>query len=136
MKSRDLSRRLTSISEAVAEDSVGNLVGKLLSGVAYAHHQHLITTAHSRHITLKELYEGLPGVVDGFAEASIASQYSIPVPKSQEYGSVEEFLDSVMEDCSQVHYFLEESDEPELINPLEDIMTFLQSIRYKIRMSG
>lgn len=114
--------------------SVGNLITKLLKSVPYVHHEHLTTTSYERHITLQQYYEGMPGVVDTLAEASIARGYPQSFDAQFNLVSFEQLLNDAMSECNAVHKILEKDGMWDLTNALEDIMTFISSVQYKLRL--
>ena len=114
--------------------AIGNLITKLLKSVAYVHHEHLTTTSYERHITLQQYYEGMPGVVDTLAEASIARGYPQSFAVQFNPSSFEQLLIDAMAECNSVHKILEKDEMWDLTNALEDIMTFISSVQYKLRL--
>ena len=126
------------ISEAKgSEDAVvGALISKLLKSISFSHHQHLTTKIHSRHLALKEYYEGMPDVVDSFAECAIALGYSQEFGPESDQTTMESLIDELREDCRSVHAILDEKGQFELTNPLEDIMTCLTSVKYKLAQAS
>lgn len=124
----------TDFKSSETSPAIGNLIAKLLKSVAYVHHQHLITTMYSRHMALLAYYEGLPDLVDIFAEASIARGYPQSFVVKLNEADVEVMIDDLIKECTTVHDILDIKKHFDLTNPLEDIMTFLNSIRYKLRL--
>ncbi|ADQ52884.1 hypothetical protein AsFcp4_322 [Aeromonas phage AsFcp_4] len=116
--------------------SVGDLICKLLKSVAYVHHNHLVTTVYSRHMALNEYYTSLPELVDAFAEASIARGYAQTFSVSHAEVEVEMLIDNFLQECTMVHEYLETKRHFDLVNLLEDIMSFMSSIRYKLNLKG
>ncbi|ADM80147.1 hypothetical protein phiAS5_ORF0304 [Aeromonas phage phiAS5] len=116
--------------------AVGELISKLLKSVAYVHHQHLTTTIYSRHKALGEYYEGLPSLIDSFAESSIARGYDQSFTATHAEVEVELMIDNFLQECTMVHEYLETKRHFDLVNALEDIMTFMTSIRYKLNLKG
>ncbi|AUE22704.1 hypothetical protein Ah1_00164 [Aeromonas phage Ah1] len=116
--------------------SVGELISKLLKSVAYVHHQHLTTTIYSRHKALQAYYEELPELIDSFAEYAIARGYAQSFTATHAEVEVEMLIDNFLQECTMVHEYLETKRHFDLVNALEDIMTFLTSIRYKLNLKG
>lgn len=116
--------------------SVGELISKLLKSVAYVHHQHLTTTSYSRHKALQSYYEELPELIDSFAECAIARGYVQRFTATHAEVEVEMLIDNFLQECTMVHEYLETKRHFDLVNALEDIMTFLTSIRYKLNLKG
>ena len=125
------------ISEAKGSGTeVGDLISKLLKSVSFVHHQHLTTKIHSRHLALKEYYEGMPDVIDTFSECAIALGYPQDFSLESSQTTVEGLISELIEDCRRVHALLDEKNQFELTNPLEDIMTCMTGVKYKLAQAG
>lgn len=136
MKPSEISRRLCQIDEAKDDGSVGTLISKLIQSIAFVHHEHLVTKIHSRHLALDEYYKEMPEKVDCFAECAIAELYSLSYKTEIDDSGVESLLAGLKDDCSKVHAKLSEGGYSNLVNPLEDIQTFITSIQYKLALAG
>lgn len=115
--------------------TVGELVADLLTSVVVMHHKHLTTTSYELHKALNIYYNDMPALIDGFAEVVIANGIAIPTPPSvkltQEPVAI---LNGLMLQCKSVHALLETEKMYDVINTLEDIMTFISSIVYKLNL--
>lgn len=112
--------------------TTAGFIGELLHSVAAVHSEHLMTTSYARHMALGDYYTGMPDLVDAFAEACISRGDMTINPVAVTYSSVESLLTTLRNNGSVLHDNL---SHPDLTNALEDIMTFISSILYKLRLS-
>lgn len=103
---------------------------------ARAHMWHLNTNSYAAHMALKSFYEGLPDLVDAFAEAAMAYQMETLQPAGGAYrfdtsdmaiGGLEQFLQIT----KQVH--AECQSQPGLTNALENIISLIEGTLYKLK---
>jgi len=123
------------IDTLVKTNPVGDLVAELLTSVAVIHHKHLITTSYELHKALEVYYTGIPELIDGFAEVVIANKITIPTPPSIKLSQEPiAILNGLMIQCKLVHTILESEKMFDATNALEDIMTFISSVLYKLNL--
>ena len=114
------------------ETSLSAYIGSLLQSVAIVHAMHLTTLSYARHKALDEYYKDMPELIDALAEAYIAQETVNLEPRiSYNYSTAEDLLISLKEVGLMIHKGL----CPTLTNPLEDILTKINSILYKLRLS-
>lgn len=103
-----------------------------------SHHWHLQCDNYAKHMELNELYEELPEHVDSFIEGLMESRGPIQVTGTtyvfQELEFAIEVLSEFIEHCTKVHEILESIEEYGSVNNLEDIMSFVDSILYKLKV--
>lgn len=116
--------------------SIGLLISKLLLSVAIVHKQHLTTNIYSRHKALQSYYEDLPALIDTFSEVAISRGFVIGDLVLNNIQSVEIMIDEFLLDCDRVHNSLSLLRLYDMTNALEDIMTFLSGIKYKLALVG
>lgn len=103
-----------------------------------AHHWHLQCRYYSKHMELDELYKDLPEYVDSFIEGLMADRGPIfSTGSAYIFQPIEEaipLLEEYIMHCSKIHEILESQDEFGSVNTLEDIMSFVESILYKLKV--
>lgn len=113
-------------------ESPATYIGNLLQSVSIVHAMHLNTKSYARHMALDEYYKGMPEVADAFAEAYIQHTEATITPLcTYPHTSAEELLNSLRDGGYAIHPTL----KPDLTNALEDVLTFISSILYKLRLS-
>lgn len=118
------------------DPAVGVIISKLLSSVSYTHRQHLTTNIYSRHKALQSYYEDIPALIDAFSEVAISRGFNIAEIQLIKSQSVEIMIDEFLLDCDRVHNSLSAMKLYDMTNALEDIMTFLSGIKYKLALVG
>lgn len=106
----------------------------LLNAATVAHIYHLKSTSYAQHMALGALYEGLPGLVDGFVEAyqgkyGLITEYpsstvecgSTPIP----------FVESLVGYIGQARMSLPQDSE--LLNIVDEIAALVSSTAYKLK---
>lgn len=106
----------------------------LLNASTVAHLYHLKSTSYAQHMALGALYEGLPGLVDGFVEAY-----------QGKYGLIEGYPSSTVE-CGDTPVpfvesligFVEQArmslpQDTELMNIVDEIAALINSTAYKLK---
>lgn len=133
----DLKSRVSALKERLAKSegggSVGNFVGHVMhSGVA-AHIMHLKTRSYAAHMALGAYYEGLPALIDAFAEAyqgryglidSYPTTLSLPLSEPAEYmRSVKQMVEMERMSLPQ---------DSELQNIVDEIASLIDGTLYKL----
>ena len=122
---------LQPLNQKASETPVSAYIGALLQSVAVVHSMHLTTTNYARHMALDEYYKDMPELIDAFAEAYIAEGDVVIKPTiGFEYDSAETLLSSLKDAGLVIHGGL----CPSLTNPLEDVLTKISAIQYKLRL--
>lgn len=125
-------KNLQPLNNPVKETSISAYIGSLLQSVAIVHSMHLTTLSYARHKALDEYYKDMPELIDAFAESYIAQESVTLDPRiGFEFSSAETLLASLRE----IGLVLHKGMCPILTNPLEDILTKINSILYKLRLS-
>ena len=103
-----------------------------------AHHWHLQCKFYSKHIELDEFYKGLPEYVDSFIEGMMAERGPIfSTGSTYVFQPLEEaipLLEEYVQHCIKIHEILDGLGEYGSVNTLEDIMSFVESILYKLKV--
>lgn len=103
-----------------------------------AHHWHLQCMYYSKHMELDEFYKDLPGYVDDFIEGLMAERGPIfSTESSYVFQPLEEaipIMEEYIQHCNKIHEILEELQEYGSVNKLEDIISFVDSILYKLKV--
>lgn len=114
----------------VQSESLAELISNLIESVGVIHAMHLMTTEWARHKALDEYYKDMPELIDVLAETAIAESDMVLSPRIDfPYSTAEELLRSLLGKCMTVHMSL----SPTLTNPLEDVMTKINQVLYKLR---
>lgn len=125
-------KNLQPLNTPVKETSISAYIESLLQSVAIVHAMHLTTLSYARHKALDEYYKDMPELIDAFAESYISQEEVKLEPRiSFNHSSAEDLLKSLKE----VGLMLHKGMCPSLTNPLEDILTKIHSILYKLRLS-
>lgn len=103
-----------------------------------AHHWHLQCMFYSKHMELDEFYKDLPEYVDSFIEGMMAERGPIfSTGSSYVFQPLEEaipILEEYIQHCNKIHEILESLEEYGSVNTLEDIISFVDSILYKLKV--
>jgi len=103
-----------------------------------AHHWHLQCMYYSKHMELDEFYKGLPEYVDALIEGMMDDRGPIfSTGSSYVFQPLEEaipILEEYIQHCVKIHEILEELEEYGSVNTLEDIMSFVSTILYKLKV--
>lgn len=107
----------------------------LLMAAPYAHMAHLQTRSYAEHMALGTLYETLPGLVDGLIE-SYQGKYGLvmdyPAPSTLPP------LGNPVAMVTQLNKYVDQnranvSDDSEIQNQIDEIVTLLNSTTYKLK---
>lgn len=113
-------------------DPTSLFIGELIASVGIMHAFHLNTRVWSRHKALDEYYKDMPELIDVLAEAYLSnSSNQIESHISEKFLFPEGLLTHLKESGLRIHPLL----SPELTNPLEDVLTFISQIQYKLQFS-
>ena len=130
------------LDEQIQEAEQGQIDPKEVAGQFFmraralataAHIQHLRTSSYSEHIALKELYEGIVPLIDTLIE-SFQGIYG----KIENFPNVKENSQNSLEIIGNLYKYIATnrqnfSDKSEIQNDVDSILSFLNSIAYKIR---
>jgi DNA-binding ferritin-like protein len=126
------------ISDDTHEDVLIKFVENSIFLESQAHHWHLQCRNYSKHMELDELYKELPEYVDSFIEGMMAERGPIfSTGSSYVFQPIEAaipLLEEYVKHCTKIHEILESLDEFGSVNTLEDIMSFVESILYKLKV--
>jgi hypothetical protein len=119
---------------AAAEKSSAAFVMRLLHAATSAHILHLRSRSFAEHKALDELYSGLPGLVDGVVEAwqgknglieDYPAEYTLPPESALEFvESLSKFVEDERKSLG---------DDSEIQNAIDEIVTLIDTTRYKLR---
>lgn len=115
------------------DQHVNQFISKALNTVQYIHFCHLTESSFARHIALGELYEGLPELVDTFAEACLSYPITLTYLQPIAYSDAESSIKQLLDSAHDLHKVLEKLEYFGIINQLEDIITHLQRTMYKLK---
>lgn len=125
-------------SDDTHDDILIKFVENSLFLESQAHHWHLQCKFYSKHIELDEFYKGLPEYVDAFIEGMMAERGPIfSTGSSYVFQPLEEaipLLEEYVQHCTKIHEILDGLGEFGSVNTLEDIMSFVESILYKLKV--
>lgn len=104
-----------------------------------AHNWHLQSKHYTKHLQLDELYKELPDYVDSFIEGIMNTRGALQVGTGHSYQFVPieqcvPILEEYVEQCKYIHAMLEEAEDYGSTNTLEDIMSFMESVLYKLKV--
>lgn len=103
-----------------------------------AHHWHLQCKNYAKHMELDEFYKELPEYVDAFIEGLMEERGPIMCTGStyvfQPVQEAVPILEEYVQHCKEVHGMLDEMEEYGSVNTLEDIISFVNSILYKLKV--
>ena len=120
------------------EDILIKFVENSLFLESQAHHWHLQCMYYSKHKELDEFYKGLPEYVDDFIEGLMTERGPIfSTGSSYVFQPLEEaisVLEEYVQHCNKIHEILDSIGEYGSINKLEDIISFVDSILYKLKV--
>lgn len=135
---------LRSMMDYVQDESTNNSDEMLLKFVenslfleSQSHHWHLQCGNYAKHMELDELYKQLPEFVDSFIEGMMSTRGPISTTGAsyvfQPLTSIIEVLQNYKLQCTTVHGILESEDDFGSVNAIEDIISFIDSILYKLK---
>lgn len=120
------------------EEAVLKFVENSIFLESQAHHWHLQCGNYAKHMELNEFYEGLPEYVDSFIEGLMQIRGALVITGSsfvfQPLTSVIAVLEDYKRQCLAVHKILDSQEEYGSVNTLEDIISFVDSILYKLKV--
>ena len=120
------------------EEAVLKFVENSIFLESQAHHWHLQCGNYAKHMELNEFYEGLPEYVDSFIEGLMQTRGALVITGSsyvfQPLSSVIAVLEDYKRQCLAVHKILDSQEEYGSVNTLEDIISFVDSILYKLKV--
>ena len=113
----------------------GELIMRLFHSRTIAHVLHLKTRSYAAHKALNEYYDGIIPLVDSFAEAYIGcsglideypAKFSMATDAISHLDDLYEYVTEARADCEETH----------LQNILDEVLTLIDSTRYKLRFSS
>lgn len=126
-----------STEESPNSDYLLKFVENSLFLSAQAHHWHLQCNFYSTHMEFDDFYKEMPEFVDAFVEGLMAERGPISALSSSFTFLGLEKAVSTLEDyraqCDFIHGILDEEGEYGSTNTLEDIMSHVDSVLYKLR---
>lgn len=104
-----------------------------------AHNWHLQSKHYTKHLQLDELYKDLPEHVDSFIEGIMNTRGALQVGTghSYQFTPIEQcipILEEYVEQCKYLHAMLDEAEDYGSVNNLEDIMSFVEGVLYKLKV--
>ena len=124
--------------DEVRFNALNEFVFDLMFFAVQVHAWHLQTGSYAAHIALNDLYDALPGLADGIAEAIIGTNrklttptkpYTFTLDNAADINGIVEAIDSFKARATQ----LTANDEVGIANTLGDIVTLLDSTVYKLK---
>lgn len=119
------------------DDVLLKFVENSLFLTAQALHWHLQCQFYSTHMEFDDFYKELPEFVDAFVEGLMATRGPIhPLGSNFTFVSLDEAvstLEQYRQHCDFVHKVLEEEEAYGSTNTLEDIMSHVDSVLYKLK---
>lgn len=124
--------------DEVRFNALNEFVFDLMFFAVQVHAWHLQTGSYAAHIALNDLYDALPGLADGIAEAIIGTNRKLTTPtkpytfildNAADINGIVEAIDSFKARATQ----LTANDEVGIANTLGDIVTLLDSTVYKLK---
>lgn len=108
----------------------------ILSSIS--HSWHLQSRHYTKHLQLDELYKELPEFVDAFVEGVMESRGPLIIGTGNKYQFTEistciPTLEEYLEQCKAIHEMLDANEDYGSINTLEDIMSFIDGVLYKLK---
>lgn len=125
------------VPKSSKQNLCGEFFGTLLQASVIAHQYHLESKSYAQHMALGSLYEDLPGMVDGLAEAyqgcegKLISGYKCVIEKS---GTPLQYVENLKEYVISASgkLFTDPIKDRNLINEVDTITSFLDSVIYKL----
>ncbi|MGL4521328.1 MAG: DUF5856 family protein [Bacilli bacterium] len=105
-------------------------VSCLIDAAGKAHVMHLNTRSYAEHKALDKLYKELPEYTDRIAEALAGITDVRYEHHDVEYFSSDDMLLKLYLHGMKVHA----TAVPAITNPIEDVLTFIQQIRYLLKL--
>ena len=108
-------------------------VATLLHSATVTHLQHLQTKSYAAHKALQKYYEGIPDLVDSFAESYQGEYGLITDYPSDRHNATDPkaYMDRLADFVSEIRSVLPK-DSP-LQNTVDEIMSLINSTRYKLK---
>ena len=106
---------------------------------AQAHNWHLQCKLYSKHMEFDELYKELPEKVDTFIEGLMSKYGALTPSESNTYmfSSVQDSISTLelyVQDAKLIHRSLDQEEDYGSVNTLEDIISLIDSILYKLKV--
>lgn len=103
-----------------------------------AHNWHLQSKHYTKHLQLDELYKELPEFIDAFIEGIMESRGPLVIGTGNNYQFTEistciTTLEEYLNQCEAIHQMLESNEDYGSTNTLEDIMSFIDGVLYKLK---
>lgn len=123
--------------DEVRFNALNEFVFDLMFFAVQVHAWHLQTGSYADHIALNDLYDALPSLADGIAEAIIGTNRKLTTPtkpytfiqSDADINNIVSTIDSFKARATQLTL----NDEVGITNTLADIVTLLDSIIYKLK---
>lgn len=109
-------------------------ITKLIHYVGIAHYMHLNTRNYAEHKALDEFYKEMPELIDGFAEAFLATKPGLIIPPyihGESYDNSTDMVASLKEGSDHMREML----SPEVVNKLDDVLSQVNATLYKLQFS-
>ena len=123
--------------DEVRFNALNEFVFDLMFFAVQVHAWHLQTGSYAAHIALNDLYDALPGLADGIAEAIIGTNRKLTTPTKpytfiQSDADINGIVEAINTFKSKATQFTT-NDEVGIANTLADIVTLLDSTVYKLK---
>ena len=124
--------------DEVRFNALNEFVFDLMFFAVQVHAWHLQTGSYAAHIALNDLYDALPGLADGIAEAIIGTNRNLTTPtkpytfifdNAADINGIVGAIDSFKARATQ----LTTNDEVGIANTLADLVTLFDSVVYKLK---
>lgn len=104
---------------------------------AQAHHWHLQCNVYATHMELDDFYKELPEFVDAFIEGLMAERGPIyPTGNSYVFQPLDAaiaILEEYLVHAQHIREYLDQSEQFGSVNTIEDIISFVDSVLYKLK---
>ena len=122
----------------VSEEVLLKFVENSIFIESQSHHWHLQCGNYAKHMELNEFYEGFPEFIDSFIEGLMETRGALICSGSsyvfQPLSSVISVLEDYKQQCLSIHKVLDSMEEYGSVNTLEDIISFVDSTLYKLKV--
>lgn len=146
MNEFDEANDMRDIMDYMADAEVESSDGELLEFVedcifleSLSHHWHLQCHLYSKHMELDELYKEIGEYVDSFVEGLMSTRGALQIGSGKQYTFLPleqciPVLEQYVQAAKHIHQLLDAEDDYGSVNSIEDIISFLERILYKLKV--
>ena len=129
MESNGLASKVSGMDKTV---DISKFIATLMMSRTYTHLAHLKTGSYAAHKALNDLYDGLVGYLDSFAEAAQGEFGKLDIPYINMIGNVDSPSKAVASHLKDLEKLGEACSQGYLKNIVDEVVALYRSTLYKL----